>query len=30
MLQASTFTERVAVFDEALEDASAVVRFRAS
>lgn len=30
MLVAPTFAERVAVFDEALEDASAVVRFRAS
>jgi Lon protease-like protein len=30
MLQAPTFAERVAVFDEALDDAAAVVRFRAS
>lgn len=30
MLQAATFAERVAVFDEALDDAAAVVRFRAS
>jgi Lon protease-like protein len=30
MLVAPTFAERVAVFDAALEDASAVVRFRAS
>ncbi len=30
MLQASTLTERLAVFEEALDDAAAVVRFRAS
>ena len=30
MLQAPTFAQRVVVFDEALDDAAAVVRFRAS